>query len=200
MSTQLCSQYGTDMVITTRDDREGFEGKTLLHHAARMGNNEIVGILIGMGHPVDSTDSSNSRITPLMEAITRNFIETAVILIESGANLGAQDINMENAFHYAARYYAIASPIFLSTAYPIFMHPLLNIHIGRNGSSKLIRMIAKASDLSSGQLQELMCVTDIKKRFPEDLASKSLAAGVLKNFRQFGTVLERERKGATGKI
>ena len=103
LSMQLRSQFGTEIVTSTRDERAGFEGKTLLHHAARVGNNEIVTHLLSMGHSVDPWDSSNSKVTPLMEAVARNFIETAVILIEAGASVGAQDVNMENVFHYAAR-------------------------------------------------------------------------------------------------
>ena len=36
------------------------------------------------------------------------------------------------------------------------------------------------------QLKEMMCAVDIKKRFPEDLATRSLAREVLCNYRTMG--------------
>ena len=45
----------------------------------------------------------------------------------------------------------------------------------------------KASEgTTKQQLIELVCVLDIKKRFPEDLATRSLAREVLYNFRTMG--------------
>ena len=64
-----------------------------------------------------------------------------------------------------------------------FLYPNAN----RNGSSKLIKALVKASEgMSKDNLKELMCVLDIKKRFPEDLASRSLAREVLNNYRTIG--------------
>ena len=137
---------------------ENSEYYLLLFFAFRLGCNEIVSFLLGMGHAVDPIDSSASKMTPLMEAIENNFLETAVLLVDSGASLASQDINNENAFHYAAR----------------------------NGSAKLIKLITRSADLSRDNLRALCCVVDIKLRFPEDLSSRSLAREVLVCFRELG--------------
>ena len=155
---KLSDYLGADVVLATRDVREGFEGKTFLHSAARMGRIDFVSYLIDLQHPIDPFDCSCTKLTPLMEAIQGNFIETAILLIESGASVSYQDINMENAFHYAAR----------------------------NGSSKMIKLMIKAAGISKDEIKGLLSVTDIKRRFPEDLATKSLAREVLLNFRQLG--------------
>ena len=162
---KLSKTLGAEVLISTRDDREGFEKKTLLHQASRLGHNELVTYLLEIGHAVDPMDSSNSGQTPLMEAVRMNFTETAVLLIEAGASLSTQDVNNENAMHYAAR----------------------------NGSSKLIQRIIKAADLSRDAIQNLMTSVDIKRRLPEDLASRSLAREVLTNYRQLGEHLTRRK-------
>jgi len=124
-----------------------------------------------MGHAVDPIDSSSSKMTPLLEAIENNFLSIATLLVESGASLAFQDINHENAFHYAAR----------------------------NGSAKLIKMLAKAADLSRENLKALCCVVDIKLRFPEDLSSKSLAREVLVDYRELGQHPIRSKNKEAGK-
>ena len=93
-----------------------------------------------------------------MEAIQFNHSDIAITLVKAGASLSHQDVNNENAFHYAAR----------------------------NGSSKLIKDLVKISEISSEYLKSLVCILDIKQRFPEDLATKSLAREVLMNYRQLG--------------
>lgn len=133
----------------------------------RQGCNEIVSFLLGMGHAVDPIDSSVSKMTPLMEAIENNFLETTVLLVDSGASLACQDINNENAFHYAAR----------------------------NGNAKLIKMMTRSADLSRDSLKALCCVVDIKLRFPEDLSLKSLAREVLVDFRELGYHPQKIRAG-----
>ena len=93
-----------------------------------------------------------------MEAIENNHGNIAVSLVEAGASLSFQDINNENAFHYAAR----------------------------NGSSKLIKDIMNASNLSKEGIISLMSTSDIKRRFPEDLSKNTLARDALMNYRQKG--------------
>ena len=93
-----------------------------------------------------------------MEAIENNHGNIAVSLVEAGASLSFQDINNENALHYAAR----------------------------NGSSKLIKDIMNASNLSKEGIISLMSTSDIKRRFPEDLSKNKLAREALINYRQKG--------------
>lgn len=104
LAAQIIESYGKEVLLQTHDGRRGFEGKTLLHQASSFGNNEIVRYLISLGHPVDIIDSSTSKVTPLMDAIGQDLVDTSVLLVESGAKLELQDINNENAFHYAARF------------------------------------------------------------------------------------------------
>ena len=104
LAAQIIQSYGADVLLQTHDGRSGFEGKTLLHQASSLGNNEVVRYLISLGHPIDIIDSSSSKVTPLMDAIGQDLISTCVLLVESGARLELQDINNENAFHYAARF------------------------------------------------------------------------------------------------
>ena len=121
LAAQIIQSYGTDVLLQTHDERNGFEGKTLLHQASRLGSNEIVRHLISLGHAVDVIDSSSSKTTPLMDAIAQDFIETCVILVECGARLELQDINNENVFHYAARYifymYSDSVSLYLTTSF-----------------------------------------------------------------------------------
>ena len=102
---QKCNEVPTDVLIKLRDKRIGNEGRTLLHNAARSGSLSAVLHLIRLGHAIEPTDSSLSKITPLMDAITAQNVEIAIVLVESGANIFQQDVNGENSLHYAARSY-----------------------------------------------------------------------------------------------
>lgn len=155
---QKCHEVPTDILITLRDKRMGNEGRTLLHNAARCGSLAAVLHLIRLGHPIEVTDSSLSKITPLMDAITAQNVEIAIVLVESGASLFRQDVNGENALHYAARC----------------------------GSSRMVKWLIKAAGLSKEEVQEITSNTNIRLKFPEDLAINSMTKDVLVNFREFG--------------
>jgi ankyrin repeat protein len=153
-----CNSFETNSLVVLRDKRSGSEGRTLLHNAARNGVLSAALHLLRAGHPVDVTDSGLTRITPLMDAIAYRNMEIAIILVEAGANLNMVDINGENALHYAAR----------------------------SGSSRMVKWIIKASNLSKQAIQECASATNIKLKFPEDLATNAVVREVLTNFRQYG--------------
>lgn len=155
---QKCNEVPTDVLIKLRDKRIGNEGRTLLHNAARSGSLSAVLHLIRLGHAIEPTDSSLSKITPLMDAITAQNVEIAIVLVESGANIFQQDVNGENSLHYAAR----------------------------SGNCRMIKWIIKAANLSKEQIQDLNSTTNIRLKFPEDLACNSMAKDILVNFRQQG--------------
>ena len=48
---KLCTDY--ELVRNARDERVGYEGKTLLHLAARKGNSEVISFLVDVGLPID---------------------------------------------------------------------------------------------------------------------------------------------------
>lgn len=165
---QKCSSVPTEVLITLRDKRVGNEGRTLLHNSARCGSLAATLHLIRLGHALDPTDSSLSRITPLMDAITNEHVEIAIVLVESGANIFFQDVNGENALHYAAR----------------------------SGSSRMVKWLIKAAGLTKEQVQELTATTNIRLRFPEDLTVNSMTKDVLVNFRKQGNHTSLFRKTA----
>jgi ankyrin repeat protein len=156
---QKCSLVSTDVLITLRDKRVGNEGRTLLHNAARRGSLSATLHLLRLGHAVEPTDSSLSRITPLMDAVANEHVEIAIVLVESGASIFLQDVNGENALHYAAR----------------------------AGSSRMVKWLLKASGITKEQIQELTATTNIRLKFPEDLAVNSMTKDVLVNFRKNGS-------------
>jgi ankyrin repeat protein len=92
-----------DLVINARDRRRGYEGRTLLHNAARMGKFPAVKYLVSIFHAVDPVDSSVNLITPLMDAISYHHVEIADYLVRAGASICRQDMRGENALHYAGR-------------------------------------------------------------------------------------------------
>ena len=134
------------LVIGSRDQRLGHEGRTLLHNAAQYGNLPAVNFLLQQeGSSVmmlNSFDSSSSLITPLMLAISANAVDVAVVLIASGAKLNLQDKNGENIFHFAARM----------------------------GSSRTLKRLVEVSQLSGQHIQALATTQNIKLKFPEDLS------------------------------
>ena len=155
---QKCSEVPKDVLITLRDKRIGNEGRTLLHNAARCGSLSAALHLIRMGHAVDPIDSSLTRITPLFDAITNQNVEIAIVLVESGANIFHRDVNGENALHYAAR----------------------------AGSTRTVKWLLKAANLTTEQVQDLCCTASIRRRYPEDVAVNSMTKDVLVNCRQHG--------------
>jgi ankyrin repeat protein len=155
---QKCSEVPSDILVTLRDKRIGNEGRTLLHNAARCGSLAAALFLIRLGHAVEPTDSGLSKITPLMDAIMNQHVEIAIVLVESGASIFFQDVNGENALHYAAR----------------------------SGSSRMVKWLIKAAGLNREQIQELTATTNIRLKFPEDLAANTMTKDVLVNFRRLG--------------
>jgi ankyrin repeat protein len=155
---EKCKEFPNELLVTLRDIRVGQEGRTLLHNAARIGHLSAALHLIRAGHSIDVFDSNLSRVTPLMDAIMSKHIELAIILVESGASLFTQDINLENSLHYGAR----------------------------SGSSRMIKWMIKAANLTKEQIQECASASNIKLKFPEDLADSPLSREVLTNLRQFG--------------
>ena len=93
-----------------------------------------------------------------MSAVESFHPEIAVILLENGASLSKHDINNENALHYAAR----------------------------QGSTKQIKWLIKASGLSKDKIIDVASATNIKLKFPEDLAANKDARDVLVGFRTNG--------------
>jgi ankyrin repeat protein len=166
-----CDDVDTDAVIRARDMRDEYSGLTLLHLSARLGYVSAVQHLLSIGHEIDVFDTSVSRVTPLMEAISASNIEVVGMLVKFGANLSLQDVKGENAFHYAAR-----------------------------SGSRIVKCLIKNSSLSKEQIQALVCVTNIKLKFPEDVAINSLTKEVLVDLRERGYHLVHSRsKVATKK-
>ncbi len=163
---EKCNDIPKETLIRLRDKRFGNEGRTLLHNAARCGSLSTVLFLIRLGHEIEPIDSSLSKITPLMDAISNQFIEIAIVLVEYGAQLTTQDINGENALHYVAR----------------------------TGCSRLVKWLIKAANLSKAQIQEVASTSNIKLKFPEDLASNSLTREVLVSLRETGMYVPAARR------
>lgn len=157
---EKCCEVSPSLLITLRDKRLGNEGRTLLHNASRNGSLLAVLSLLRLGHKVDIYDSCVSKRTPLMDAILVKQIEVCVVLIEGGASLFTQDVNNENALHYAAR----------------------------TGSLRLIKSIITASRLQSDKLSNLTNSRSIKKQLPEDLSSNEAIKEYLKAFRYFSNL------------
>lgn len=156
---EKCNTIPNDVLITLRDKRIGNEGRTLLHNACRSGSLSAVLYLLRLGHEVQPADSGLSKITPLMDAISSNHVEIAIILVESGASLQHIDVNGENALHYTAR----------------------------SGSCRMAKWLIKAAGLSKDKVKEIASTTNIRLKFPEDLALNSLCKEILVNFREHGT-------------
>jgi ankyrin repeat protein len=155
---EKCEELPIDTLIKLRDKRLGNEGRTLLHNASRRGVLPAVLYLLSIGHPIELYDCSLTKKTALMDAIEARNIEIAIVLVEAGAKLSTADINQENAFHYAAR----------------------------SGSSRIIKWMIKAANLSLEEIKESTSATNIRLRFPEDLAKNSLTKGILVNYRVTG--------------
>lgn len=154
-----------DIIISCRDCRDDFGSLTLLHEASRLGKDNAVKHLLSLGHPIDVIDSSVSGRTSLMDAIERNKISTVIILIKGGANISTQDVRGENSMHYAAR-------------------------IG----TSMIRAIIENVDLPNDAIQSIMSTTNVKLRFPEDLAMNSVVKDMLLYIRVNGVAPMKNKR------
>ena len=154
---EQCNNLDRDIIISTRDRRMESHNLTLLHLAARYGLIKAIEYLISLGQDVDVIDTSVSKRTPLFEAITAMQEDAAYILIKYGARLDYQDVNGENGFHYAAR-------------------------VG----ARMVKVLYNNCDLSKSEIQKLVSVTNIKLKFPEDIAANSLTKEILMDLRQQG--------------
>lgn len=153
-------EFGIQVILNARDNRLGFEGRTLLHNATRYSHSTLgaVQYLLQKGYNVDVTDSSVSLVTPLMDAILANSISAALLLVQAGASLYTQDYSGENALHYCAR----------------------------NGSTVMIHKILQAAELTPNAISQLCSQTNVKLKFPEDVAKYTLTKEVLIDYRETG--------------
>jgi len=147
-----------------RDSRPGFEGWTLLHHAAMLGDPKVVAFLAERGHAIDIIDSSLSCMTPLMVAIAFDRVSVANELITLGADPSATDMSGDNAIHYAARV-----------------------------SGTMIKEIIKSGNFSSDHITALVTTPNCKRKFPEDISANDVVKETLMNFRCFGYIPTKVR-------
>ena len=118
---KLCDLVDPNVVITARDRRSGYAGRTLVHSAARNndGTLKVLKYLVGLGCPVNVVDSAVSLKTPLMDAVSVCATNKVVFFIENGADLFAADASGENILHIAAR---TGTSMLLSSFSPSFTH------------------------------------------------------------------------------
>ena len=147
-----------------RDNRPGYEGWTLLHHAAVIGNTNVCAFLIDKGHAIDTTDTSVNLVTPLMMAIHHNNVETACKLVEFGASLDRKDMRGENCIHYAARVTGI-----------------------------MIKRLIQAGKLNRDEINRLTNDTNVKRKLPEDIAASDIVKETIIHFRTIGHVPKKIR-------
>lgn len=147
-----------------RDNRPGYEGWTLLHHAAVLGNTNVCAYLIDKGHAIDVTDTCVNLVTPLMMAIYHNNIETACKLVEFGASLDKKDIRGENGLHYAARVTGI-----------------------------MIKRLIKAGKLNREEINRLTSETNVRRKLPEDIAVSEIVKETIIYYRTIGHVPKKIR-------
>jgi len=160
---EICiRQKGVFPVIQGRDPRRGREGYTLLHAAARIGNQELIKYLLKKGADVNAVDNSLNLYTPLMTAIASHSYDAAVVLAANGALLPCEDCNGENIFHYFAR---------------------------ANNASYL-KKVVELSRIGAYDIQQLASKQAIlkKKPYPENYAPKtSVVEQVLRGYRMTGS-------------
>lgn len=77
-------------------------GETVLHKAARNGCTELLKPLLYSGANINSKDNEN--LTPLQYALCGNHINTAIILIQAGADVNDVSSNFygQSALHFAS--------------------------------------------------------------------------------------------------
>ncbi|XP_060064198.1 transient receptor potential cation channel subfamily A member 1-like [Ylistrum balloti] len=77
--------------------------KTPLHLAARHGHLQMARTLLtGVGGHVAVNAVDEDELTPLFDAVMHRQTKMAILLIEKGANIYAEDINETLAFHFAS--------------------------------------------------------------------------------------------------
>jgi ankyrin repeat protein len=68
-------------------------------------------------------------------------------------------------------------------------------YCARNGSTIMIHKILQAAELSPSGIQELLSQTNVKLKFPEDVAKNQLTREVLKDYRKTGMhIIEKKIK------
>lgn len=72
------------------DQRDPFNGETLLHFACRHGNTQNAAHLIKLGIPIDRGKKGDD-LPAIFEAVRANKYETTEFLIQAGANINALD-------------------------------------------------------------------------------------------------------------
>jgi len=155
-------QKGILPIIQGRDTRRGREGYTLLHAAARIGNQELIKYLLKKGADVNAVDNSFNLHTPMMTAIASHNYDAAVLLAANGALLSCEDYNGENILHYFAR----------------------------ANNASFLKKAVEVSRISAYDVQHLASKQAvIKKRpFPENYAPKTSVVGqVLQSYRLTGS-------------
>ena len=157
---KICETHPPDYNYTNvRDSRPGYEGWTLLHHAAVLGDVDVCSFLVNKGHSVDVLDTSVNKVTPLFMAIYHNNVDVACKLIQYGASLDRKDIRGDNLFHYAARVTGI-----------------------------MVKSLVKAGKLSRDEINRLTTTTNAKRQLPEDVAASEIVKKIIVHFRTIGYV------------
>ena len=150
-----CEEIEKDRVLSARDKSDGFECFTLLHESAILGYTNAIHYLLCSGANIDVFDSSISRRTPIMMAIENGKYDAVALLAKHGSNLSLQDSRGENAIHYAAR-----------------------------NSVKMIRILLKFTKGSGQDVKSLLCITNNKHKFPEDVGVNTHVREVLSRLRE----------------
>jgi len=160
---EVCmKQKGVLPIVQGRDSRRGREGYTLLHAAARVGNQELIKYLLKKGADVNAVDNSLNLMTPMMTALTAQNYDAAVVFAANGAMLSCEDCNGENIFHYFAR----------------------------ANNASFLKKVVELSQIGAYDIQQLASKQAIvkKKPYPEDYApKKSVVEQVLNSYRQTGS-------------
>jgi ankyrin repeat protein len=155
----LCQSIESkEIIINARDRRKGYEGRTLLHNAARTGKLTAIKYLISIFHSVDPVDSSVNLVTPLMDAIAFHHMDVADYLVRAGASITRQDMKGENALHYAAR----------------------------SGSAGMVSTLVAACGLERESLKSAASMVSVRLKFPEDVSANAHSWEILVDLREQG--------------
>lgn len=90
-----------EKLVDTIDLESPINGNTPLMLAAKIGNVEIVNMLLTAGASVDHLTINSERRTPLMLAISRQHAEIVSILLSQGASVEREDYSGKTAMDYA---------------------------------------------------------------------------------------------------